>query len=137
MNRNIKAAALSAAMALGACAMPGPEPELLTGRAIFLQNCASCHGADGRGDGPMAAGLPRPPADLTRLRAEGEPFPTVHVMSYIDGYFRQDDPGQVMPEFSGVFTGPTLHVDTGDGLLTPTPQPLVALSEYLATLQEG
>ena len=60
MNRNIKAAALSAAMALGACAMPGPEPELLTGRALFLQNCASCHGADGRGDGPMAAGLPRP-----------------------------------------------------------------------------
>ena len=45
MNRNIKAAALSAAMALGACAMPGPEPELLTGRALFLQNCASCHGA--------------------------------------------------------------------------------------------
>ncbi|MCP1170446.1 hypothetical protein NHG85_18235, partial [Limimaricola sp. ASW11-118] len=87
-------------------------------------------------DAPSCA-MPRPPADLTRLGAADKPFPAVHVMSYIDGYFRQDDPGQVMPEFSGIFTGPTLHVDTGDGMLTPTPQPLVALSEYLETLQEG
>lgn len=130
----ITTGAMGAAL-LAACV--APEPELPTGRALFMENCASCHGSAGRGDGPLAAGLPRPPADLTRLRAEGEAFPTVHVMSYIDGYFRQDDPGQVMPEFSQTFTGPTFHVDTGDGNLTPTPQPLVALSEYLETLQEG
>lgn len=131
----ITAAALTGAALLGACAVP--EPELPTGRALFMENCAACHGAGGRGDGPLAEGLSRPPADLTRLRAEGEPFPMVHVMSYIDGYFRQDDPAPVMPEYSQVFTGPTLHVDTGDGILTPTPQPLVALSDYLETLQEG
>lgn len=137
MNGYILATALSAAAVLGACAKPAPEPTLPTGRALFMENCAACHGAGGRGDGPMASGLPRPPADLTRLSASGKPFPAVHVMSYIDGYFRQDDPRQVMPEFSTVFTGPTLHVDTGDGILTPTPQPLVALSDYLETLQEG
>ncbi|MGR3464952.1 c-type cytochrome [Limimaricola sp.] len=137
MTRIITAAALSAAAVLGACANPEAEPDLPSGRALFMENCASCHGADGRGDGPMARSLPRAPADLTRLRVAGKPFPAVHVMSYIDGYFRQDDLDPVMPEFSRVFTGPTLHVDTGDGLLTPTPQPLVALSEYLETIQEG
>ena len=35
------------------------------GGALFPQNCTSCHGADGRGHGPAAAGLPVPPADLT------------------------------------------------------------------------
>ena len=35
------------------------------GAALFGHNCASCHGADGRGDGPAAQGLPVPPADLT------------------------------------------------------------------------
>ena len=31
------------------------------GRLIYLANCASCHGADGAGDGPSAT-LPRPRA---------------------------------------------------------------------------
>ncbi len=48
------------------------------GSALFPQNCASCHGADGRGDGPAAAGLPVPPADLTAAHlwehADGELF---------------------------------------------------------------
>jgi putative copper export protein/mono/diheme cytochrome c family protein len=33
--------------------------------ALFPAECASCHGAEGRGDGPLAASLPEPPADLT------------------------------------------------------------------------
>ncbi|HEY2132136.1 MAG TPA: cytochrome c [Acetobacteraceae bacterium] len=35
------------------------------GARLFAQNCASCHGADGRGDGPLAKRLDIPPADLT------------------------------------------------------------------------
>jgi copper transport protein len=38
---------------------------VVRGEALFAQNCALCHGAGGRGDGPGAASLPRPPADLT------------------------------------------------------------------------
>ena len=48
------------------------------GAALFAENCASCHGADGRGDGPAAASLPVPPADLTAghlwEHADGELF---------------------------------------------------------------
>ncbi|MGH7001778.1 MAG: CopD family protein, partial [Stellaceae bacterium] len=36
------------------------------GTAIYAQNCAACHGADGKGDGPAAAGLPIKPANLVQ-----------------------------------------------------------------------
>jgi putative copper export protein/mono/diheme cytochrome c family protein len=35
------------------------------GAALYPVHCAACHGSEGRGDGPLAAGLPVPPADLT------------------------------------------------------------------------
>jgi putative copper export protein/mono/diheme cytochrome c family protein len=35
------------------------------GARLFQTNCAVCHGATGKGDGPAAKTLPRPPADLT------------------------------------------------------------------------
>ncbi|HYI14386.1 MAG TPA: c-type cytochrome, partial [Thermomicrobiales bacterium] len=38
---------------------------VVRGEALFAQNCVLCHGAGGRGDGPGAASLTRPPADLT------------------------------------------------------------------------
>jgi PQQ-dependent dehydrogenase (methanol/ethanol family) len=38
------------------------------GRAIYAAECASCHGAGGRGDGPAAAALPVKAADQTNFR---------------------------------------------------------------------
>jgi peroxiredoxin len=34
------------------------------GRRVFLTHCSACHGPEGRGDGPAAAGLNPPPADF-------------------------------------------------------------------------
>jgi len=48
--------------------VPAPAtlpPPRATGR-LFKNYCASCHGATGRGDGPLAARLSRPPRDFTR-----------------------------------------------------------------------
>jgi high-affinity iron transporter len=40
---------------------PPSAPSLQTGAALFASHCAQCHGADGFGDGPRAAGLdPKP-----------------------------------------------------------------------------
>ena len=37
------------------------DPLLSQGRAIFLGRCATCHGNEGRGDGPIAGNLLGPP----------------------------------------------------------------------------
>lgn len=43
-----------------------PTPEnVRAGGELYTAYCASCHGPGGRGDGPAAAGLQPPPADLT------------------------------------------------------------------------
>jgi mono/diheme cytochrome c family protein len=51
---------------------------IVHGQALFMQNCASCHGADGAGNGPAAAGLRIKPADLTQPHlwehSDGEMF---------------------------------------------------------------
>ncbi len=42
-------------------------PALLErGKALFAQNCVSCHGGGGRGDGPASRALVPAPRDLTR-----------------------------------------------------------------------
>lgn len=52
---------------------------LLTGRRLYLDHCARCHGDDGAGDGSDARWFTIPPADLTsgqykfRSTASGEP----------------------------------------------------------------
>ncbi len=48
------------------------------GAAVYQQNCASCHGATGMGDGPAARELSPHPANLARLSrmpmVEWDPF---------------------------------------------------------------
>lgn len=52
--------------------------ESTDGRDVFDVYCATCHGRDGRGDGPVAASLKTPPPDLTLLaRRNGGTFPAV------------------------------------------------------------
>lgn len=63
----------------------GDNP-LENGRHSYTAFCASCHGAEGRGDGPVATALTTPPTDLTRIQQQnGGTFPTDSVYAYIDG----------------------------------------------------
>jgi mono/diheme cytochrome c family protein len=124
------------ALGLAACAQNVSMPEAPEGAALYAENCAQCHGADGTGNGPWAAGMVPPPADLTRLAAGGA-FPRSHVLSVMDGYDRSNLPGKEMPEFGLLLRGDTVPVDVGDGVLTPTPRPLAALMAYLESIQKG
>ncbi|MGE0209094.1 MAG: FTR1 family protein [Lysobacteraceae bacterium] len=44
---------------------PERAPDLARGAALYQQQCVSCHGASGAGDGPAAAALDPPPIDFT------------------------------------------------------------------------
>lgn len=50
---------------------PRQAPDLARGAALYAEQCASCHGASGHGDGPGAKGLEPPPiafTDVARAR---------------------------------------------------------------------
>lgn len=56
------------------------------GKAMFKEYCATCHGVEGKGNGPAMDATKKRPADLTQLtRKNGGTFPEVHVMNYITG----------------------------------------------------
>lgn len=123
-------------LGLAACtATQSPAP---VGRALYLDYCSTCHGAEGKGDGPLAGDWDKPPADLTGIaRRNGGTFPLTQVMSKIDGYGRSGLKGETMPEMGQVFQDARqVMVDTGDGIDTPVPEPLFELAEYLRSIQE-
>jgi mono/diheme cytochrome c family protein len=75
--------ALALLVALGCRLEPREEP---SGAALYARHCAACHGAEGRGDGPVASALTRPPTDLTALaRRNGGRFDAARVAASIDG----------------------------------------------------
>lgn len=57
----------------------------VSGEADFNMYCASCHGEDGKGDGPKAFGLSSPPPDLTTLTERYGSFPREKLARLIDG----------------------------------------------------
>lgn len=57
-----------------------------SGVLMFKQYCATCHGLDGKGQGPAAPALKLAPADLTMLKQKNEgKFPDNKVMRTIEG----------------------------------------------------
>jgi hypothetical protein len=57
----------------------------VSGEADFNMYCASCHGEDGKGDGPKAFGISRPVPDLTTLTQRYGKFPRDRLARLIDG----------------------------------------------------
>ncbi|MBF9030382.1 c-type cytochrome [Rhodobacterales bacterium HKCCE3408] len=122
------------AFALAGCSTPDVE----VGRSLFSDHCVACHGTAGHGDGPSAADVGRPVPDLTRIAARRSGvFPVAEVMSTIDGYTRANEGPVIMPEFGlALQNDPLVLYDTGDGVPTPTPVGLAALTDYLRAIQE-
>ena len=60
--------------------------DLDMGRSEFQSSCASCHGADARGKGPVSNQLKIPPPDLTMLAKNNNGvFPTNAVYETVEG----------------------------------------------------
>lgn len=55
-------------------------------KEMFNSYCATCHGPEGKGNGPAAKALSKAPADLTKISARNNgTFPGVRVRRYIEG----------------------------------------------------
>lgn len=58
----------------------------MSGKDLYLRLCASCHGVEGRGDGPVAASFKVEVPDLTLIaRRAGNEYPRERVVRIIDG----------------------------------------------------
>ena len=60
------------------------EGDVERGKKLFMNYCASCHGVDAKGRGPVASSLKKQPTDLTKLQ-KGPKFPTSEVTGKISG----------------------------------------------------
>jgi mono/diheme cytochrome c family protein len=58
----------------------------VSGAYAYRTHCATCHGADGKGDGPLAENLRFHPPDLTLIaKRNGGEFPVDKVHRIVDG----------------------------------------------------
>ncbi len=107
-----------------------------TGAELYQHYCATCHGIDATGHGPMAGVLVIQPTDLTGL-AKGGGFPTARVVARIDGRDPLVSHGSPMPVYGPYFDGQDTSMKTEDGQPILTSQPIVDLVAYLKTLQRN
>jgi len=72
--------------AFAASAAHAPARDATEGRVVYGRYCASCHGVDADGHGPVASVLTRPPADLRHLGDRfGSPLRAAELGRWIDG----------------------------------------------------
>ena len=77
-----------------------------SGEEMFKNYCAVCHGATLKGDGPAAAALKTPPADLTILaQRNGGKYPSAKVANTIRGDMNMSSHGnREMPVWGPLFS---------------------------------
>jgi cytochrome c oxidase cbb3-type subunit II len=72
-----------------------PKGNSDAGAKIYKSNCATCHGAQGKGDGPLARNLVPPPSNLAEKAAEAKNT------EKWEAIIRDGKPGTAMPPWKG------------------------------------
>ncbi len=124
---------LTAVMVLAASGAVAQDAE--KGGELYRHHCATCHGIDATGQGPMAGVLVIQPTDLTMLQEGDNEFPTERVVARIDGRDPLVSHGSPMPVYGPFFEGNEVELITPGGEQIMTSQPIVDLVEYLKSLQ--
>jgi len=104
----------------------------VAGAYAYKTYCASCHGADGKGEGPMAETLRFRPADLTLIaKRNGGSFPVDRVHRIVDGrHPLKGHGGPDMPIWGDAFKNAETGYD--DAQVKARVQSVV---DYLKTIQ--
>jgi mono/diheme cytochrome c family protein len=109
-----------------------PADFVPTGKAMFKQFCAACHGLDAKGHGPARAALKIPAADLTTLaKRHGGEFPTdlvTNVLRFGPGVAAHGSSD--MPTWGGIFQ----YMDNYNQ--TVVQKRIKNLCDYLMSLQQ-
>lgn len=117
---------------------PAMAQDAEMGAMMFQDFCATCHGPDATGNGPMAELLAIPTPDLTRLAARNDGiFPTGRVVLQIDGRTPLLAHGGDMPLFGRFFEGGqnvAMKAPSGQPILTS--QPIADLVAWLGGIQQ-
>ena len=86
-------------------AAPSRTAEPMNGAQLFRIHCASCHGEDAKGAGPISAQLRNAAPDLTRFSARnGGMFPAERVRQMIEGRGPAAHGDRSMPVWGDVFS---------------------------------
>jgi len=104
-----------------------------TGKEMYAEYCASCHGKLGKGDGPAASTFKTPPTDLTMLAKNNSgKYPSDHVAAILRfGTATPAHGSSEMPVWGRVLGTSPIH-GTDDAKVQ---QRIVGLNEFLETLQ--
>ncbi|MGH1412809.1 MAG: c-type cytochrome [Pelagimonas sp.] len=120
-----------------AVATPALAQDADIGRSHYHTHCATCHGLEGAGDGPMAGVLMIKPVNLTELTASnGGVFPLERVVKRIDGRDPLVSHGSPMPVYGDYFEGTfDVPMKTPSGQPVLTSRPVVDLIAYIREIQ--
>lgn len=134
MGRKVFFSAILAGALFSYSRLPSWGGEVNPGGSLYLKHCASCHGPDGRGKGPVSPYLKVKMPDLTALKKSNKGvFPLARVMSAIDGTRPVPGHGDAsMPVWGEVFREELKekkYTELTSLLKTK------AIAEYIATLQ--
>jgi len=65
--------------------IPANKTTPSSGKQMYVNYCAPCHGLDGKGQGPAASALKTPPIDLTMLSKNNHgKFPDTHIVTVLE-----------------------------------------------------
>ena len=114
--------------------------EVGVGASLYHQYCATCHGEDGAGAGPLTEIMLEKPADL-RLLAKNNPanageFPMLQVIHVIDGRTGLRAHGGSMPTYGEVFTAEVVGEMEQVGAVLETRGRILSLAMYLESIQQ-
>ncbi|PSL13584.1 hypothetical protein CLV88_1324 [Shimia abyssi] len=109
------------------------EQTTLGGRDLFVRYCARCHGDNARGgQGNTTTAAP----GMTKIaERRGSVWPMLEIMSIIDGYTKATEPRVEMPVIPELTEGTQIEFDTGNGNSVAVPASLVAIVNYLESIQ--